>query len=194
MNRKGLSALLLALLALVIPLSRAAEPDEVFHCRFEQQCDKNYDGWPDDWTRRTGRGFPQYVTMKIARKSWPAGDRCLQVELNGGAAIAYSPPLAVDGLFSYRLQALVETSGLRHDRARLSLTLLDQENRRLQTHLGSPVGETKGWQRMRLPAIVPEARCPLGHHRLARRAQQFGRGSARPRVVHRRCCCSGHRA
>ncbi|HRF02415.1 MAG TPA: hypothetical protein PLI18_18015 [Pirellulaceae bacterium] len=33
---------------------------------FESEtCDVNYDTWPDDWTRRTGRGFPSYLKVGI---------------------------------------------------------------------------------------------------------------------------------
>lgn len=44
-------------------------PGETLVTQFDfeaENCDVNYDLWPDDWERRTGRGFPNYVNIELS--------------------------------------------------------------------------------------------------------------------------------
>ena len=38
---------------------------QVFHVRFDESSDVDYDGWPDGWARRQGPKFPPYVKIGI---------------------------------------------------------------------------------------------------------------------------------
>src|SRR5260221_7879108 len=38
----------------------------VFECDFGTTVDRNYDGWPDGWTRRHGAGFHDFLKIGIA--------------------------------------------------------------------------------------------------------------------------------
>ena len=127
----------------------------MFHCNFDSSWDENFDEWPDRWTRRRGEGFPHYVNIRIHRLPSPAGDRCLRIQLDGGAAAAYSPPVAVGPLFSYVLEGRLKTEGLQHDRAYFSLTFLDCNRRRLETFYSEKVQKTDGWQNIRLGPAAP---------------------------------------
>ena len=91
---------------------------EVFDCTFDSHWDRNYDGWPAGWTRQSGDGFPQFVGIKI-EKSSPRGDACLRVDLDGGGAAAYSPPIKIDPLLSYVLDVSLKADGLKHDCLRI---------------------------------------------------------------------------
>ncbi|MBP89432.1 MAG: hypothetical protein CMJ64_22430 [Planctomycetaceae bacterium] len=51
--------------------SRFPQAVEVRHWAFEESDDKNYDRWPDDWTRRKGRGCPLYLKVAIADDPTP---------------------------------------------------------------------------------------------------------------------------
>jgi hypothetical protein len=151
--------ILLSLLILTVvraaPNAVAAAP-EVFDCTFGESWDQNYDEWPDGWSRRRGKGYPEYVSVKIV----PAEDalaegKCLQVDLDGGAAIAYSPPIRVTPLHSYILQGGIDTSGIEFDQAYLSLTLLDENRERLETYRSDSVGSLPGWSKLTLGPVEP---------------------------------------
>ncbi|MHB8901284.1 MAG: hypothetical protein ACYC6Y_21250, partial [Thermoguttaceae bacterium] len=148
---------LLILTTIAAAPNGSESPPEVFHCTFDQSWDQNYDGWPDGWSRRRGKGYPEYISVKIV----PAGDglsdgRCLQVDLDGGAAVTYTPPLRVTPLHSYTLRGVIDTSGLKFDRASLSLTLLDDKNERLETYSSDAVGPLPGWTTVTLGPIEPK--------------------------------------
>jgi len=137
--------------------ARHPEAVTVFHCTFDASWDKNFDQWPDLWTRRRGRGFPHYVRIEINRQPSPQGDQCLRIELDGGGAVAYSPPVQVDPLFGYVLEGYLKTEGLNHDRAYFSVTLLDEQRQRLETFYSRKVRQTPGWKKLRLGPIAPRS-------------------------------------
>ena len=157
--------------------ARYPEAVTVFHCTFDASWDKNFDQWPDAWTRRRGRGFPHYVRIKINPQPSPQGDRCLRIELDGGGAVAYSPPIQVDPLFGYVLEGYLKTEGLNHDRAYFSVTLLDEQRQRLETFYSRKVRQTPGWQKLRLGPIAPGS----GDARLASSRSRGRISRGRPR-------------
>jgi len=137
---------------------RYPEAAPVFHCTFGQEFDRNYDQWPDGWTRRRGPGFPHYVEIKISEGASPAGRRCLRIGMNGGAAAAYTPTVPIDALFRYVLEVRLRSEGLEHDRAFLSLTLLDGERRRLRAFTSRKVLPTGNWRKLRIGPIAARSR------------------------------------
>jgi hypothetical protein len=137
--------------------ARYPEAVEVFHCAFDPSWDENYDGWPDGWTRRRGRGFPHYVRIAISDEPSPEGGRCLRIDLDGGGAVAYSPPIPASHLYSYVLEGFVKTEGLVHNRAFFSVTLLDADRRRLETFTSRTFRSTAGWRKVRLGPLAAAA-------------------------------------
>jgi len=133
---------------------KPAEHAVVFRCAFDERSDRNYDQWPDGWTRRSGPRFPHYVRIAINREPSPAGDCCLRIYLDGKAAAAFSPPVPVSPEFSYILEGWIKTKGLKHDRAWISLTLLDAADRPLESFQSVKLQGTNGWQRVRLGPIA----------------------------------------
>ncbi len=106
---------------------------------------------------------PQTLSQSPPR--WPAESawqsspeltqsRCLAIELDGGAAAAYSPPIKVSPLLSYVLEADIRTAGLKNHRAFLSLSFLDEKQRRLETVYSEKLGGTTGWRRITVPPIA----------------------------------------
>ncbi|OHB68345.1 MAG: hypothetical protein A2V70_06735 [Planctomycetes bacterium RBG_13_63_9] len=152
-----LSVLLVAVAPEVPIEARYPEADAVFHCDFDDSCDENFDKWPDRWERPQGPRYPRYVSVKISEDSSPMDSRCLRVDLDGGAAAAYSPPVKIAPLFSYVLEGYVKTDGLEHDRAYFSITLLNRRRQRLQTLYSEKVCQTQGWKKLRLGPIAPES-------------------------------------
>ncbi|MGO8690632.1 MAG: hypothetical protein ACLQLG_13500, partial [Thermoguttaceae bacterium] len=147
---------------LIVTISAAAPKEahypgasEVFSCTFGQSSDQNYDGWPDNWSRRRGRGFPQYIPIQIVADRWPGGDRSLAIELDGGAAVAQSPPIHVRPLYDYVAECYVRTEGLKHDRALLSVAFLDKDRRPLETYRSATLCGTTGWTRLQLFPLSP---------------------------------------
>jgi len=128
---------------------------EVFSCIFDRSSDQNYDGWPDNWSRRRGKGFPQYLPIQIVADRGPGGDHSLAIELDGGGAVAQSPPIRVRPLFDYVAECYVRTEGLRHDQALLSVAFLDKDHRPLETYRSVSVHGASGWTRLELGPLSP---------------------------------------
>ena len=97
----------------------ARHPDavEMFHTGFEPVDDREYDAWPDGWTRMRGRAYPAYLPARIVETAAPEGQAAFSIELNGGAAAIFSPAIEVKPLFSYVVEGFVRTEALKHDRA-----------------------------------------------------------------------------
>jgi len=135
---------------------RYAGADEVFRCQFDEPWDKNFDHWPDQWWRRKGRGFPRYVKVEISDEPTPTGNRCLRIDLDGGAVAAFSPTIPISHLYTYVLEGLLQTEGLQHDQVYLSLTLLDQQRRRLEAFHSQKIGGSQSWTKLRLGPVAPD--------------------------------------
>lgn len=135
---------------------RHPEAIELFQCDFEEDTDLNYDLWPDQWTRRTGPGYPRYVDVEITDQDAAQKDRSLNIRLDGGAATAYSPPIAVRDIFSYVLEGQIKTEGLKFDKAYISLTFFNDKQQPVETYYSERFQETGGWVKVRIGPIAPK--------------------------------------
>ncbi len=159
-----------------IPLSqRYPQAIEVFHCNFDQSCDANFDGWPDGWTRRRGQGYPSYVKIKIQPILAPVENaalrerQCLQVDLDGGGAAVFSPPIEVCASYSYVLEGWLSTQQLQLDRAFLSVTFLDADKHPLVAFESEKTADSRGWKKIILgPDRTSRPRYEIGCHWFAR--------------------------
>ena len=123
---------------------------------FERGGDLDFDGQPDDWTRRTGTGFPNYVTFEIDPAVGYGGGRSLRVNANGGKAAMYSAPAAISPHHSYLFAGRVRTQGLRQDAAIISVSFLNARRERVRRVLGPPVsGSFDGWTEVRIGPVMP---------------------------------------
>ncbi|MGQ9575939.1 MAG: COG1470 family protein [Thermoguttaceae bacterium] len=154
-----------AVWALLIVAIRADAPSggrypgatEVFHCDFSESWDRDFNGWPDRWTRQQGPGFPHYVKISVCSAPGLAGHGALRMEMDGGAAAAYAPPVPASPLYDYVLDGLVNTEGLEHDHVYLSLTVLDDRHRPVETFASERLGRAPAWRRLRLGPISPSS-------------------------------------
>ena len=129
----------------------------VFQCTFESSHGEEFEGWPAGWTRRHGPGFPRYVHVRIDDHRPPSGGHSLRVELDGGAATAYGPAVSVNPVVQYVLEGYVETSGLQHDGAYLSMIFLDATRTRLGSNLSEKISGSSPWKKVRLGPVSPPA-------------------------------------
>jgi hypothetical protein len=130
---------------------------EVAAWKFEPTRDEEVYGWPQGWTRRHGPGFPRYVQVRVDDDRPPPGGRCLHVDLNGGAASAFGPTIAIEPGVDYVLEGFVKTSALEHDAAWLSLTFLDSARLKLTCPTSARISGTSGWQKVRIGPLAPPA-------------------------------------
>jgi hypothetical protein len=128
---------------------------EVYQCQFASSSDEVIYGWPPGWTRRHGPGFPRYVRIRVDDNRPPPGGRSLRIDLDGGAATAYSPDVAVNPDVQYVLEGYVETFGLRYDGAYISLVFLDAARTRLGGVSSEPMRGTHAWQKVCIGPISP---------------------------------------
>lgn len=134
-----------------------AAADDVFACDFEDQADKNYDAWPDDWTRRRGRGYPAYLPIAIVKddQAPESLNHCLRIQLDGGAAQLYCPSIAVVPQFSYQLTAKVRTRGLKHDVVSVSVSFYDGEDKLVEVHESQPISKAEHWTPISIGPVTP---------------------------------------
>jgi hypothetical protein len=176
--------------------SRPPEAVQLFHCDFGPTWDRDFDNWPDRWSREQSVNYPHYVKIRIvddalpntsdesaskdgtkasevngkgakaSENSSPADEnasdvnaaesdaRCLQVDLDGGGAAVHCPPVKVDAMYTYVVEGRVQTEGLKHDEAFLSLTFLDAANKPLQTIRSDGLRRTTNWTKVRIGPIA----------------------------------------
>lgn len=130
------------------------EAVEVYHCDFEESTDTNFDLWPDGWTRRRGRGYPLYLKVEIAQRAEGSG-KCLKMELDGGAASVYCPPIEIRPMFSYLLKAQLRTQGLKHDVAYCEVMLRDGQGKLLETYASPHYRDLEEWTEFHVGPITP---------------------------------------
>lgn len=129
---------------------------EVRHYTFDDDQDRDFDGQPDDWTRRKGPQFPAYVKTGVDRRHGYKSNQSLRFDVNGGEVVTYSPTTRIDALHSYVFQGYIRTQLLKHDAALISVSLLNHKRERVQRFLSRPVtGTHKDWQRVEIQPIVP---------------------------------------
>ena len=132
------------------------EADEVFACNFESGIDPNFDAWPDQWTRRRGRGYPGYLPIEIVPDSHSTGtNHCLQIKLDGGAAQIYSPAIPIVPQFSYQLTARIRTRGLRNDVVSYSVSFFDGEEKLVEVHESPLMRDVKQWNGITIGPVTP---------------------------------------
>lgn len=120
--------------------------------------DRDYDGLPDGWTRRTGPDFPGYLKIGIDGAAGHGAPGSLRFAADGAAAAVYGAPVPIDGGHHYLFEGYVRTQRLRGDAAVCSVSILDERRQRLARHLSVPVSGTHAeWVRVRLGPIAPVA-------------------------------------
>jgi hypothetical protein len=155
------------------------EAFDVYRCDFTHQtrsgtlvdADINYDGWPDEWKRRRGRGFPTYIkigivdadadaaadpALDLAASADRAGERWLRVELDGGAATVFAPAQEVSPRFAYVLEGRLRTDGLEHNVAYYSITLFDGNDRVLEQYESPHIRSPGAWRPVSIGPLAPQ--------------------------------------
>jgi hypothetical protein len=131
------------------------EAVDVYQCNFGPEADKNFDGWPDGWSRRRGSGYPLFLPVTIVNEAAEqAAPSALKMSLDGGAAAIYSPQIPVSPLFSYRVEGLIKTEALKHDVAYYSLMFFDADGRLLEAHESAQVHDATAWTQARIGPIA----------------------------------------
>lgn len=132
---------------------------EILRCDFEQAIDRNYDGWPDGWTRRRGREYPAFLKIGILpelKKENEGLPRYLQMELSGGSAAVVTPLYSLGARGSFFLEGKVRTKGLKHDHAFLTLTFFDDQGAPLESYDSNRITDAAAWQAVRIGPVLPK--------------------------------------
>lgn len=155
-----MNAILLTLIVAATAFGQEEQPTDnvpVFHCTFDRQWDANYDGLPDTWQRKYGPGYPRYVRIAIEDDETAVEGRCLQVQLDGGAASTTSPRIPISTRYSYRLTARLKTAGLKHDHAIISIDFYDNQDQKLHTASSEPIRVAERWTDISIGPITLES-------------------------------------
>lgn len=123
---------------------------------FGSECDTDFDGLPDGWTRRSGTRFPHYVDVRIDRQKGHNAPGSLAIKSDGAAAVLYNKPVRVDAGHVHFFEAFVRTQSLKGDAAICSVSILDEQMNRIERYLTTPVSGTHAdWVRLRIGPIEP---------------------------------------
>ncbi len=124
---------------------------------FEEQQDRDYDRQPDDWLRRKGIDFRNYVISEIDYTQFAEGRRSLRIDANGSHAAYYSPPISIDAQHSYVMSASILTRGLKDNAAVVTFSFLNQRKQRIHRVVTNPIsGSHKEWEHLQLDPLVPD--------------------------------------
>ncbi|MGE0605712.1 MAG: hypothetical protein AB7O62_01205 [Pirellulales bacterium] len=153
--------LTMLILAASPPASNDGPSDEVvkaFRADFDDKADRNYDRWPDGWKRQRGKGYPHYVQIKLAALAGQPG-QAVRVDLDGGAAALYSPAIPISSEYSYVAEARIRTHGLKRDEAYLTVTMVDDQNRRVEQLQSERIREAADWVKVKIgPTAAGQSR------------------------------------
>lgn len=173
-----LSSLLTCYLALLngLPVEGNLVEDTlpILSYSFETDQDRDFDDMPDDWSRRKGPGYPQYVQVSIDRNQGRTGSQSLHIGVNGGHATIYSPPQKIDGDHAYVFRGYIKTQRLKYDAAMVSISFLDHKRQRVQHFVSRPVtGTHQDWVEVTLGPLTPDPNvrfivigCHVAHNNL----------------------------
>jgi hypothetical protein len=132
----------------------------IFSCDFGSASDRNYDGWPDNWTRRHGAGFHDFLKIGIVEDAADmARGKILQMSMNGGSAEVGSPPIPITPSFSYELEGECRLTDLVHDDVKITLTFVTAKGKPTASQsitLSSLSGGSQ-WQGFRLAPPPPDS-------------------------------------
>jgi hypothetical protein len=125
----------------------------IYRYGFEPEPNEEPDEWPPGWTRRRGTGFPGYLPITVQSESRSEGDFALRLQLDGGAAAVYSPPLPCSILADYVFQGAIRVEPLTHDRAFFSLSFIDDQRRVVAQFTSEQRQQTDGWRKLRIGPV-----------------------------------------
>ncbi|HCS52792.1 MAG TPA: hypothetical protein DIW81_14570 [Planctomycetaceae bacterium] len=124
---------------------------------FEDEQDRDYDRLPDDWMRRKGLDFRDYVLAEIDYTQAAQGRRSLRIEANGSNAAYYSQPISIDAQHSYVMSASILTRGLKYNAAVVTFSFLNQRKQRIHRIVTDPISGThKEWSHLQLEPLIPD--------------------------------------
>ncbi|MDQ3329857.1 MAG: hypothetical protein M3552_04280, partial [Planctomycetota bacterium] len=116
--------------------------------------DRDYDGLPDGWTRRSGDGFPNYIELRLDRREGHEEAGSLKITPDGAPAVLYSAPIRIDSGHLYLFEAFLRTQQLRSDAAICTVSILDGRKVRIGRHVSTAVSGTQDdWVRVRVGPI-----------------------------------------
>lgn len=118
---------------------------KLLECNFDEAADRDYDLWPDGWTRRHGPGFPLYLKIGIVNDQTPTGHRSLQIDMDGGGAVIYSPRVPVAQIYDYMVECQLRCEGLQSSTAFLALVFQDEKQRPVETFFSEKLHGTEDW-------------------------------------------------
>jgi hypothetical protein len=127
---------------------------EVFRSSFEDASDLDLDGWPDGWVRKRGAEYPWYLKVGMRHEAAVDGQQALRIDLNGGAAAVFSPPIVVRSKFSYLFEGYLKTDGLNNDSAYYTVTFYDAQGATVQRFTSELLTHAPVWTKVTIGPMV----------------------------------------
>ena len=134
----------------------------IYRCLFDRSSDaSDRNGWPDDWTRKTGIdegiSFPEHISIAIAENDNPFSNYSLRVDVDGGAAGAFTPKIPIRPGMSYTASVYVDATGLVHNDVYLLFSFYGNANPNpLKTVVSESVRSTGGWRLLEIGPVIAD--------------------------------------
>ncbi len=131
---------------------------DVFVCKFDDAVDRNYDDWPDNWTREHGEQFPNYVQTAIVDDDSVESGRCLAIQLEGSSASISSPPILALPRFGYKLVLKLKATQASHTSVDVRLEFKNSAGEVRQTERQQVnFSDNKEWKQVEIGPQKPYA-------------------------------------
>lgn len=144
--------LILAIVA-ASPSEPPAEAVVVFASAFGESADRDFNDWPDRWTRRRAPGFPPYVKARLDFEATDDTHGLLRIDVDGAGAEVISPLVPADGQHEYAAQARVRTAGLERSRAEIVLTFLNEQKQPIHSWQSRSLGGDSDWTMLTIAPV-----------------------------------------
>ncbi len=156
-------ALLLILSLLAAPPtadgpSSASATQALYHCDFADSADSDVDGWPDGWTRKRSRDFPEFVEIEItplpefAKRPGVMG---LQVGLSGGASSVSTAAIPITAKHSLEASVEITAQNVVRSNATMILSLLDAAGNVVESYSSAPFTGPQKQALLTIGPIIP---------------------------------------
>ena len=133
----------------------------IYQCNFDKSIDIDNKGWPGGWTRKESLDndppFPRHLVLGITESPNPLSNYVFRMNMEGGAAAAFSPKIPIRAGMSYTVSAYVETNTLVHDEVSiLALFYSDDVIKPIRTVESKKIRNTSGWQQLTIGPVAAD--------------------------------------
>lgn len=106
--------------------------------------------------RLQGSFNPESVPAPVYRLLDVLVDRCVEIQMDGGSAEMYSPVVPIERGYSYSLDGMIQTVGLKGHEASIELQLLDRDLNVISSHGSEKLSGDNNWRNVNCVSSIDD--------------------------------------